>query len=69
MLYLTSEADIILHGHAKGTDPIGLMNDLLRGLREIQHGQTQDDPPYHWFGGEGRQHAFAKDSVICYPRA
>lgn len=69
VLYLTSEADFILHGHAKGTDPIGLMNDLLRGLREIQHGQTQDDPPYHWFGGEGRQHPFARDSVICYPRA
>lgn len=69
VLYLTSEADFILHGHAKGTDPIGLMNDLLRGLREIQHGQTQDDPPYHWFGGEGRQHPFARDSVICYPKA
>jgi len=67
VLWLTEKADFILHGHAKGTDPISLMNDLLRGLREIEAGQTENDPPYHWFGGEGRQHPFAPDSVICYP--
>ena len=65
---LTEQADVILHGHAKGTEPISLMNDLLRGLREIEAGQTWNDLPYHWFGGEGRQHAFAENSVICYPK-
>lgn len=68
VMYLTEEADSILHGHAKGTEPISLMNDLLRGLREIEAGQTENDPPYKWFGGEARQHPFAKDSVICYPK-
>ena len=68
ILYLTKEADFILHGHAKGTDPISLMNDLLRGLREIEAGQTENDPPYNWFGGEARQHPFAENSVICYPK-
>ena len=68
IMYLTKEADFILHGHAKGTDPISLMNDLLRGLREIEAGQTENDPPYQWFGGEARQHPFAENSVICYPK-
>ena len=67
VLWLTQEADFIAHGHAKGLEPISLMNDLLRGLREIEAGQTQNDPPYQWFGGVARQHPFAKDSVICYP--
>ena len=67
ILYLTKEADSIAHGHAKGLEPIGLMNDLLRGLREIEAGQTENDPPYQWFGGEARQHPFAENSVICYP--
>lgn len=66
LLYLTKEADFILHGHAKGTDPISLMNDLLRGLREIEAGQTENDLPYKWFGGVDRQHPFAEGSVICY---
>ena len=64
---LTEKADHIAHGHAKGLEPIGLMNDLLRGLREIEAGETENDLPYHWFGGEAKQHPFAKDSVICYP--
>ena len=68
IMYLTEEADFILHGHAKGTEPISLMNDLLRGLREIEAGQTENDPPYQWFGGEARQHPFAENSVICYPK-
>ncbi len=68
IMYLTEEADFILHGHAKGADPISLMNDLLRGLREIEAGQTENDPPYQWFGGEARQHPFAENSVICYPK-
>lgn len=67
VMYLTEQADFILHGHARGTEPISLMGDLLRGLREIAAGQTGSDLPYSWFGGEAKQHAFAPGSVICYP--
>lgn len=70
LLYLTNEADIILHGHAKGAEPVSLMKDLMMGLREIEAGKTENDPVYPWFGGEAKQHPFAKDSVICYqPKA
>ena len=68
VLWLTEKARYILHGHAKGLEPVSLMNDLLRGLREIEAGQTADDLPYKWFGGEARQHPFAPDSVIVYPK-
>lgn len=64
--HLTDRADHILHGHARGMEPISLMADLLRGLQELAAGQTENDPPYQWFGGEGRQHPFAPGSVICY---
>ena len=65
--YLAEEADHILHGHAKGLEPSSLIFDLLRGLREIEAGKTQNDLPYQWFGGEAKQHPFAPDSVIVYP--
>ena len=67
VMYLTEKADYIAHGHAKGLEPVSLMNDLLRGLREIENGQTENDLPYQWFGGEARQHPFAKESVVVYP--
>lgn len=66
LMYLTEEADFILHGHAKGTEPVSLMKDLLKGLREIEAGKTQNDPDYHFFGGAAKQHPFAPGSVICY---
>lgn len=67
LMYLTEKADIILHGHARGTDDISLMGKLLKGAREIAEGKTENDKPYKWFGGENRQHQFDEDgSVICY---
>ena len=68
LLYLKNEADYILHGHAKGPEPITLMDDLLRGVRELANGEGENDPVYHWFGGEARQHPFDENSVICYNR-
>lgn len=66
LLYLKNDADFILHGHAKGAEPITLMDDLLKGLKELCEGKGENDPVYHWFGGEARQHEFAENSVICY---
>ncbi|MBQ5771262.1 MAG: MBL fold metallo-hydrolase, partial [Clostridia bacterium] len=66
LLYLKNDADFILHGHAKGAEPVSLMDDLLKGLYELCEGKGENDPVYHWFGGEARQHVFAENSVICY---
>lgn len=75
VMFLEKEADFILHGHARDFDDISLMRCLRQGAVEICEGKTQDDKPYEWFGGVGRQHQFAlekgkhysqTDSVICY---
>lgn len=67
VMYLKDEADIILHGHAQGTDDISLMDKLLQGARDLAAGKTEDDKPYKWFGGEDHMHQFDEDgSVICY---
>lgn len=76
IMFLEDKADYILHGHTQDFDDISLARCLLEGAREIAEGKTEDDEPYEWFGGVGRQHAFRlmpgkkysqKDgSVICY---
>ena len=68
LLYLKNEADYILHGHAKRAEPVSLMDDLLKGVKELANGEGEDDDVYRWFGGEARQHVFAENSVICYNR-
>ncbi len=68
LMYLKNEADYILHGHAKNAEPITLMDDLLRGLKELSEGECENDKAYRWFGGEARQHEFSENSVICYNR-
>lgn len=75
ILFLEKEADRILHGHARGFDDISLLRCLKNGAEEICRGETGRDTPYHYFGGEARQHPFSclpdrsyqqADHVICY---
>ena len=75
IMFLEERADRILHGHARGFDDISLMRFLRDGAEELSLGKTEGDLPYHYFGGEVRQHAFAcrpdrayqqEDHVICY---
>ncbi len=75
VLFLENEADLILHGHARDYDDISLMHCMRNGIVEICEGKTENDLPYEWFGGVGKQHPFAveegkiyqqPDSVICY---
>ena len=75
ILFLEEKADRILHGHADDFDDISLMCCLLAGAEELAAGKTENDLPYHYFGGEVRQHPFAclpgkhyqsEQSVICY---
>ncbi len=75
VMFLEEKADRILHGHAQDFDDISLMRCLRQGAVEICEGKTENDPPYHWFGGVSRQHPFKLEhgkeyaqieSVICY---
>ena len=75
ILFLENEADRILHGHARDFDDISLMRCLRNGAEELWNGHTEHDKPYHYFGGEVRQHPFAclpdrhyqqDEHVICY---
>ena len=75
VMFLEEKADRILHGHAQDFDDISLLHCMRQGAAEICEGKTENDPPYEWFGGVGRQHPFAlepgkqyqqADSVICY---
>lgn len=64
--WVREKADVILHGHASGTEPIGLMDDMRHGIASIVAGETGDDSDYTWFGGVCRQHPYAAESVIVY---
>ncbi|WP_029233502.1 MBL fold metallo-hydrolase [Butyrivibrio sp. VCB2006] len=75
IMFLEKEADFILHGHARDFDDISLLRCMRQGAVEICEGKTENDPPYQWFGGVGKQHPFKLeegkkysqlDSVICY---
>lgn len=66
--YLEEKADYILHGHAKGFEPISLIEELREGLQELCDGKTEKDSEYSWFGGKAKQHPFGDgNSVIVYP--
>lgn len=70
VMHLEEKADRILHGHAQEYDDISLIRKLRDGIAEICEGKTQEDKPYHWFGGIAKQHAFDPgNSVICYQEA
>lgn len=69
--YVKEKADRILHGHAQGFDDISLFDEMRQGIRDLATQKnrevTKNDPPYHWFGGVGKQHPFDDyGSVICY---
>ena len=75
ILFLEQKADRILHGHADDFDDISLLRCLRDGAEDLSAGHTDQDTPYHYFGGEARQHPFAclpgrhyqsAEHVICY---
>ena len=78
ILFLEKEADLILHGHADDFDDISLLRCMRDGAEELCQGLTENDLPYHYFGGEVRQHPFQcmpgrhyqqNSHVICYDPA
>jgi len=67
IMYLTNEADYILHGHARGFDNISLMVQLRDGVANLIETKGEGDKDYKWFGGIDKQHIFGDgNSVICY---
>ena len=69
LLYLKEHADKILHGHARGYEPISLLQELYEGARELaEHPElSENDPDYPWFGGIAKQHPLGNgNKVICY---
>jgi hypothetical protein len=67
VMYLTKEADYILHGHAQGFDDISLMMELRAGIADLIATKGEGDKDYKWFGGVDKQHPFGDGkSVICY---
>ena len=75
VMFLENEADLILHGHARDFDDISLLRCMRDGAEELSLGRTENDMPYHYFGGDAMQHPFScrpdrhyqqEDSVICY---
>jgi hydroxyacylglutathione hydrolase len=67
IMYVTNEADYILHGHAQGFDNISLLSKLREGVADLIKTNGDGDKDYEWFGGVGKQHPFGDGkSVICY---
>ncbi len=60
--------DCILHGHTTAPLRGSWVHDLLRGCEELLAGQTENDLPYHFFGGVCRQHPVQgiEGAVIVY---
>lgn len=70
IMYLTNEADSILHGHAQEFEDISLMPELRAGIVDLIETKGEGDKDYIWFGGTDKQHPFGDGkSVICYSKA
>ncbi len=67
IMYVTKEADYILHGHAQGFDNISLITELRDGVADLIETNGEGDKDYEWFGGVDKQHPFGDGkSIICY---
>ena len=65
-----SEFDYILHGHDKGLREAVVVDWLIRGCDDLLAGRTENDKPYHYFGGECLQHPISdvEGQVIVYQK-
>ena len=60
--------DYVAHGHAKDLRGKEILDWMIQACEEIVAGQTQNDQPYHYFGGVCRQHPISNTpgEVIVY---
>ena len=56
------------HGHAKELRGKEILDWMIKACEEIVAGQTENDQPYHYFGGVCRQHPISgtPGEVIVY---
>lgn len=67
IMYVTKEADYILHGHAQGFENISFITELRDGVVDLIKTNGEGDQDYEWYGGVGKQHPFSDGkSFICY---
>lgn len=66
--WVKEKADVILHGHARDTEPISLFDEFYNGVCDLlEHPESAEtDPDYDWFGGICKQHVFGEGKVIVY---
>ena len=57
--------DRVLTGHAKDFAPASIVDLLLKSCDELLNGKCENDPPYHWFGGECLQHPLSDVPGEC----
>lgn len=60
--------DHVAHGHAKDLRGREILDWMIQGCEDILAGQTENDPPYEYFGGVCRQHPISDTpgEVIVY---
>ena len=63
-----SDFDFILHGHDKGLREAVVVDWLITGCDDLLAGRTENDKPYHYFGGVCMQHPISdvEGQVIVY---
>lgn len=63
-----AEFDFVAHGHAKGLRGKEILDWMIAGCERILSGRTEKELPYHYFGGECRQHPISDTpgEVIVY---
>ena len=60
--------DHVAHGHAKDLRGKEILDWMINGCEDILAGRTENDQPYHYFGGVCRQHPISDTpgEVIVY---
>lgn len=63
-----ADFDYVAHGHAKDLRGKEILDWMIAGCERILSGQTEKELPYHYFGGECRQHPISDTpgEVIVY---
>lgn len=63
-----ADFDYVAHGHARELRGAEILDWMLAGCERILSGQTEKELPYHYFGGECRQHPISDTpgEVIVY---
>lgn len=59
---IRSEFDYLLAGHSKGMEEASRLDDLMRGVKEVIDGKTEQDIPYEYFDGVCKAHRYKPEN-------